>query len=273
MRNEFAPIHNFLSALANEDFIKYDIFFLEQVIEKRMFNLNCHSAKDYYNVLTSDSNEANMLADSLQISFSEFFRNRLTYEVLETVVLPEIISNNLSANRKEIRIWSMACAGGHEAYSLAIILKEIADLHGGKIKFRIFATDQNEIQINLAQQGIYHAKSFDNLCVGRLNRWFTLINGSYVVSDELKHFINFSVFDLLDKNHNCPPESIYGDFDLVMCANLLFYYKPIHQKIILEKALHSTTSGGCIVTGEIEREILIKNKFVEMFPQSAIFRK
>lgn len=273
MRNEFAPIHNFLSALANEDFIKYDNIFLEQVIEKRMFNLNCHSAEDYYNVLTSDSNEADVLADSLQISFSEFFRNRLTYEVLETVVLPEIISNNLSANRKEIRIWSMACAGGHEAYSLAIILKEIADLHGGKIKFRIFATDQNEIQINLAQQGIYHAKSFDNLCVGRLNRWFTLINGSYAVSDELKHFIDFSVFDLFDKNHNCPPESIYGDFDLVMCANLLFYYKPIHQKIILEKALHSTTSGGCIVTGEIEREILIKNKFVEMFPQSAIFRK
>lgn len=273
MRNEFAPILNFLSTLTDEVFVKYDNIFLEQIIEKRMLNLNCHSADGYLNVLTSDSNEADKLADSLQISFSEFFRNRLTYEVLETVVLPEIISNNLSANRKEIRIWSMACAGGHEAYSLAIILKEIVDLHNGKIKFRIFATDQNQTQINQAQQGIYHAKSLENLCVGRLNRWFTLTNESYAVSDELKHFIDFSVFDLLDKNHNCPPESIYGDFDLVMCANLLFYYKPIQQKIILEKALHSITSGGCIVTGEIERDILIKHKLVEMFPQSAIFRK
>lgn len=272
MKNEFEPVLKLLYALSNEEFIKYDDLFLRQLIIKRMNFLNCQSF-DEYCFLLNNNNELNALNDSLQISYSNFFRNRFTYEALETVVLPEIIADNTFANRKEIRIWSMACAGGQEAYSLAIILKEISELYAGRVKFRIFASDQNKLQINLAQQGIYNINSLENMSFGRLNRWFTFVDGSYVVNDELKQIVEFSVFDLFNENLNCPPESIYGDFDIVMCANLLFYYKSIHQKIILEKALRSLKKGGYIVTGEIERDILAKNKFIEIFPQAAVFRK
>ncbi|MCX6307979.1 MAG: hypothetical protein NTY32_03790, partial [Bacteroidia bacterium] len=68
-----------------------------------------------------------------------------------------------------------------------------------------------------------------------------------------------------------PPESIFGDFDLIVCANLLFYYKPEYQNAILEKAVKALSKGGYLVTGEVERPLLIRNFFKEAYPFSAIY--
>jgi len=72
---------------------------------------------------------------------------------------------------------------------------------------------------------------------------------------------------------NSPPDSIYGDFDLVLCANVLFYYKPHYQNVIIDKISNSLANDGLVMTGETERELLNSANFKEVFPQSAIFRK
>jgi chemotaxis methyl-accepting protein methylase len=107
----------------------------------------------------------------------------------------------------------------------------------------------------------------------QLEKWFVQTGNSWSVIPELKKHIKFSVFDLLSKQYSSPPESIYGDFDLVLCANVLFYYKPEAQKIIMDKIRESLADDGLLITGEAEREILKTGKFKEVFPQSAIFRK
>jgi chemotaxis methyl-accepting protein methylase len=58
-----------------------------------------------------------------------------------------------------------------------------------------------------------------------------------------------------------------------MCCNLLFYYKPESRKSILEKISNTVASGGYLITGETERDILLKNNYKEVFEASAIFRK
>jgi len=81
------------------------------------------------------------------------------------------------------------------------------------------------------------------------------------------------VFDLFDEQLLCPPGCIFGDFDLVLCSNLLFYYKDEYRKSILERIGKCMKSGGYLVTGEVERDILLCHNFREVFPQSAIFQK
>ena len=83
--------------------------------------------------------------------------------------------------------------------------------------------------------------------------------------------IDFSVFDLFSEQLSSPPASIFGDFNLVICANLLFYYKHEFRKIILEKVGSCLAKGGYLVTGETERDILLRYNYHEIFPQSAIF--
>ncbi len=272
MRAKVQKIVDFLMTEGN-DISRYNTFFIDESIRKRVDNLSINSINEYYDLLKSDTIEVKQLQDSLQINYSEFFRNSFTFASLEKIVLPSIIHKKKTAIHKEIRIWACACAGGQEAYSLAIQLEELLATNGFDIKYRIFATDQKQEVIDTAKIGIYPAQALKNVNLARLEKWFTKSDNMYIIDKRLKNQIDFSVFDLLDDQHSSPPASIFGEFDLVVCANLLFYYTPEYQNKIVQKVGNSLGSKGYLMTGETEREILQKNKFKEVIRQSAIYQK
>ncbi|HZK69267.1 MAG TPA: CheR family methyltransferase [Paludibacter sp.] len=255
------------------DISMYDDDFIEKSISRRMQQNNYQTEEEYLSFFLENEKEGSLFLDSLFVSYSEFFRNSLTYAVLENIVLPAILLKNSKNKNKEIRIWSAACAAGQETYSLAMLMNEQKSAEGKMINFRIFATDYSETQVKLAQQGQFQLVALSNLNLKRVTQWFKKRGESYTVKTELKERIDFSVFDLLCEDHSCPPNSIYGDFDFVICANLLFYYKPEFRKKIIDKASHCLSKGGYVITGETEREIMMQYNFEEVFPQSCIFRK
>ena len=254
------------------DISKYDAGFLNKSIQKRKIETLCDSDNSYFDLVRRDEDESEHFINSLSISYSEFFRNTLTFSVLEKIIIPSIMLDKVQLKRKEIRIWSAACAAGQETYSLAILLKEFSQAIGEKINLRIFATDQSELQIKEARAGIYSESSLHNVTLKRLKNWFSKNGDSYKINQDLKENIDFSVFDLLSDYHTSPPSSIFGDFDLVVCANLLFYYQPAFRAKIINKASHCLSSNGFVLTSETEREILLSAGFQEVYPQSAIFR-
>lgn len=255
------------------DISKYDDDFIEKSIIRRIQHNNCTTEKDYLSFFSENKMEGALFLDSLFISYSEFFRNSLTFAVLENIVLPGILLKNSNNKKKEIRIWSAACAAGQEAYSLAMLLNEHKSAEGRMINFRIFATDYSDAQVMQAQQGQFQSVALNNLNLKRVTQWFKKRGESYIVKTELKERIDFSVFDLSCEDHSCPPNSIYGDFDIVLCANLLFYYNAEFRKKIMDKARHCLAKGGYVITGETEREIMLRYNFEEVYPHSCIFRK
>lgn len=253
------------------DVSKYDDSFLLSTLQKRIFETNSKSMENYFVFLEQNSLERAELIESLRISYSEFFRNSLTFAVLERIIVPSIVMKRDKTKHKDVRIWSVACAGGQEAYSLAILLEEISN--GDKAQgYRIFATDQSETQIHDAVNGQFPSASLNNVSLKRLKERFTKHNDMYAIKPELKENMAFSVFDLFSEKMTCPPESIYGDFDLIFCANLLFYYKDDYRKSILHKMRNSLAVGGYLITGEVERDILLRYKYREVYPYSAIFQ-
>lgn len=259
--------------LSYADTDRYDESFLLRSIQSRMHEIHCHEPEEYGKLLSESSDETSHFLSSLQINYSEFFRNALTFSVLERIILPSLIRTNKETNRKEIRIWSAACASGQEPYSAAMLLEELKTGSNEKINYRIFATDQNETLVNEARRGHFSDDAIYNLTLRRIKQWFTKHGNTYTVKQELRNTMDFSVFDLLSEQLSCPPTSIFGDFDLVFCSNLLFYYKNDYRESILEKAGGCLASGGYLITGESEREILKRYDYNEVFPQSAIFQK
>jgi len=255
---------------AFHNFCMYDDVFLYNAVQRRIKEKKCVLFEEYLNLLTGDQNEASLLIRSLQNNYSEFFRNSLTFSVLERILLPLLIHRERGARQKEIRIWSAACASGQEAYSLAILMEELIG-ENNTFSYRIFATDVDELQINKARKGEYFPEAIGNLTVNRVKRWFSKQGSSYTVKEELKRHIDFSVFDLASIQYNSPPASIFGGFDLIFCANLLFYFKDEYQESILRKVGNNLAAGGYLITGESEREIVLSHKYHEVFPQSAIF--
>jgi chemotaxis methyl-accepting protein methylase len=271
MDNNVLHIASLLKRLHDFDISRYDSLFLEKSINMRMHENHIKTLSDYSGFLEDNFSEGELFLNTLKISYSQFFRNSLTFSVLERTILPELIQQLKSKKRKEMRIWSAACAAGQEPYSIAILLEELLSGENEKISYRIFATDISETQMKKSQTGEYSFEEVSNLTLKRVQKWFTKQGDVYTIKPGLRKNIEFSVFDLFDEFLGSPPESIFGDFDLVMCANLMFYYKKNDQEILLSKAANCIIRNGYLITGETERDILIKHGYKEIYPQSAIF--
>ena len=273
MKKELDEIILLIGQTRDDDLSQYDTAFLLRTIETRMSVTGISSPKEYGSFLLENNPEIDLLFQSLQISYSEFFRNQLTFSLLEQHVLPGLIAAK-QKNGTEIRIWSAGCAAGQEAYSVAILLDEMTADLAEKVPFRIFATDRSYSELDSAQKGVYDAAAVRNVRLKHLEKYFSKNNDSYLLNDCLKKTVNFSLFDLLDQNSISPPASIYGDFDIVFCSNLLFYYRPETRQLVLDKVSRSLSAEGVLVTGEAEISIVEKHGgFASFAKPSALFRK
>ena len=255
---------------------KLEDSFVDGIIQKRISELKIASRQAYVNILLENKQEEDIFTGYLQNSYSDFFRNSLTFSVLEKIIMPALLEEKKVKDR-ELRIWSSACASGQEPYSVAMLLEEYKSIRKKQVRYRIFATDYSEDQVKQAEEGSYSSRALGSVNQTRLNRWFNPISTDnpgerYNVCDDLKKNIVFSVFDLLDDRFHVPANSIFGNFDIVFCANLLFYYKKEYREKILTKVTESLSDKGLIVVGETERYILQKKGFRELYSQSGIFQ-
>jgi len=236
------------------DLSVYNLSFVEKTISNRIRETECSSFDEYVEYIKKGRTESGNLKKALNNNYSEFFRNTLCFAFLEHHILPALAAQKMKKPNREIRIWSAACAAGQEPYSIAMLCDEFSKKHKNGITFRIFATDISEPEIQKAQQGVYTEDALKNVTLERVNNYFTQKGNHFVVNQQLKDYIDFSTFDLLSKQLNCPPASIFGNFDLVFCANLLFYFKPTMQKCILQKVDCCLTRKGWLIVGDAEIE-------------------
>ncbi|PKP19599.1 MAG: hypothetical protein CVU02_00020 [Bacteroidetes bacterium HGW-Bacteroidetes-19] len=254
------------------DISKYDPSFVDQIIKNRQLELKLKDYYHYIDCLHHDILEREIFENMLQISYSMFFRNMLTFNTLEHIVIPKLLIKKSLKSNANLRIWSAACAGGQEPYSLAIILENCILKNYKLNNYHVFATDIDPKQIEIAKSGIYTEESLKNVTFNDLHKWFNKSNDHYIIHEELKKRVSFSVFDLLDEKLSSPPDSIFGDFDIIMCANIMFYFNEESRKSILNKLIASALQNTFFITGEVEREYFIARQFVELYPQSAIFQ-
>jgi chemotaxis protein methyltransferase CheR len=259
--------------LQHHDTSMYDQTFLEQTVQRRVQETGFSTPEAYATFLAHNSAEEEAFFASLHISFSLFFRNPLTFAVLEQIILPDRILAMREDGRREIRIWCAGCAAGQEPYSVAIVLEELSEKAGQTVDYRIFATDGSESQIALARNGSFGAETLGQVSLTRLSRWFSHTGYEYTVVPHLANRIDFSVFDLLSSQSSSPPASIFGDFDLVLCCNLLYYYKADCRKTILCKLAKCLGGSAYLVTGETERGFMMENGYSEVYPNAAVFRR
>ena len=255
-----------------KDLSCYETSFLSKAVRARMNIIHLTEAAAYPAYLSTHSDEVLSLIASLTITYSEFFRETLSFSVLEHFVLPGIVDS--TGGNSEIRIWSAGCAEGQEAYSLAILLDEIAAASSRKVRYRIFATDLSEQNTETARRGIYNFSALRNVTLGRMEKYFARMGDSYSIQPELRDHMDFSRHDLLDGRATVPAESIFGEFDLVLCRNLLFYYCHEIRNDILDRLHKSISPNGYLVTGEAERgEVEKHSGFKLIVPHSPVFRK
>ncbi len=232
----------------------YDPGFFRQTVEERFQAFGISRMEDYAGVLEHNGAEVAYLRALLANSHSEFFRNSLTFSVLEQYVIPRLFPDDQNPER-EVRIWSAGCAAGQEPFSVAILVEEFLQKKQHKGAYRIFATDQSEPELEIARKGVYSLQQLQNTRMSIMQTYFHKENNSgFRIADSILQKVDYSVYDLLDPLSDSPSHSIYGDFDVVLCCNVLYYYKKEVREFLLKKLCKSLRKGGYFITSEAETD-------------------
>ncbi|MFA6173869.1 MAG: protein-glutamate O-methyltransferase CheR [Kiritimatiellales bacterium] len=257
------------------DISPYEESFLRKSIDKRLAATGIETVAAYDGYLAEHREEAEIFCSSLRVIYSEFFRNPLAFAVLEQVILPGLIAEKKQSGRGGIRVWSAGCAAGEEVWSIAMLLDELTGAENRTLSYRIFASDLSDTDLSCARTGIYTADELKNVRLRHLDTCFARQGGVYSIVPRIRSQVQFASYDLLETNTVCPPASIYGEFDLVLCSNVLLYYRHEAQVQILSKLRESLACGGYLVTGETERQIVADriDGFCAAVPPSSVFQK
>jgi chemotaxis methyl-accepting protein methylase len=274
MRNLTAQITAHLVKCHQCDVSVYDEDFLQKAITSRLHLTGSENPGSYLADLLENPEESILLMESLTNPTSQFFRHPLSFALLEQSIIPRIFGLNNRKPKHELRVWSAGCSAGQEPYSIALLASEHCQNAQNGHTFRIFATDRSERELDTGRKGIYNFGMLHNVRAVHLKNYFSQSGDSYRISGFIKKRVEFSYHDLLDPNSVAPPGSIYGDFDIISCCNVLLYYKPEVRKMILRKFHTSLQEGGFFITGEAESPIAAEIPGFRPFaPPAPIFIK
>lgn len=254
----------------NFDFTGYRHSVLKRRINKRLSVTNTNSFEEYYKFLIKNSSEIDALIDTLTINVSRFFRNPLVFDFISEKLIPPMIFEKIQTDEKYLRIWSAGCACGEEPYSLAIIFNEFLEKESIDLVLNIFATDINKTSLKCAEEGLYNFESIKEVKYGLFKKYFKEKRDLFKIISLIKGMVSFSFYNLIEKRSYVPPESIYGNFDLIFCRNVLIYFNLEHQNGIFEKLYRALAPKGYLVLGESE---IVPNKYKKHFKRVSKFYK
>jgi two-component system CheB/CheR fusion protein len=261
---EFAPIFNHLKLVCGMDFSPYKIAMIDRRIKRRMNMLSCADIADYALRLETTPHESDALYRDLLIGVTEFFRDTEAFDTLREKILRPLF---LPGNREEIRVWCAACASGEEAYSLAIIMDELAAEHRYAGRWSIFATDAHRSIVAAAGFGAYPESALQVLSPGRRERYFTLEeNGQWRVVPALRQHIVFAPHNILSD----PP---FTKLDLVTCRNLLIYLGNPAQERAIGLFHYALRAEGALFLGLSESPGRLEEGFDIVDVRTKLYRK
>jgi chemotaxis methyl-accepting protein methylase len=246
------------------DLSVYDESFLLKIVQGRMESLKILSMQDYLDNIACKKNEIQSLLNCLNNTYTDFFRDPITFALLRKHILPNIISRK--KEKAQMRIWVAGCSTGQEAFSIAMEVNEAIEQSRKEIYCTFIATDKSRNALQYAKKAFYSTIQLREVKLKYLDKYFKPIKDGYQIQDGMKECVRFSYYDMLESETLNPPDSVYGDFDLISCCNMLMYYNSSNRGKIIAKIVSSLSVDGVFITSEAER--MIFDNMQELVPLS-----
>ncbi len=260
MRDQQKTLIALLRRVSGTDISAFHPDYIQNVLQRRAALVADRDVSTYFSILEREQSEAFTLLAQLSNTYTDFFRDPLTSAYLEQAALPSLIDRVCSERKRSLRIWSAGCSTGQEVWSLAILLEKLLADRSLDCGFHIFATDINTEALDFARSARYDRTALRALRLGQVDDFFTAAGTNYEILPRLRARVDFEVYDVLDPASSCPPACIYGDLDMVVCANVLYYYREEIRYSVLDKIHRSLSRDGLFITGESEREFVAQSR-------------
>lgn len=238
---------------------------IKRKIERRLAEIGFSNLDEYLTRVKKAPEELSHLSGILTVTISRFFRDRETFRIIETSLVPAIIKNRKTDH---IKIWSIGCANGEEPYSLSMLWKEKFESIYSGVHLAILATDVNENLLERAKAGRYKKSSVKEVSVEVLRDFFKHDDTFYILDQAIRECVEF-------RKHNILEEEPFSGMEMVFCRNLAFtYFSKERQIDVLKKIALSLKEKGYLVIGKDEAlPLTYPTLFVPVFPAEKIYQK
>jgi two-component system CheB/CheR fusion protein len=225
------------------DFSTYKHATLLRRIARHLQIFEIDDIRDYIQLLRERPDDLQSLLKNLLINVTNFFRDKEAFRQLEKHVIPKLFAGK--KGNESVRVWSVGCASGEEAYSLGILLSEFASKLHDPPKLQIFATDVDDEAIVEARDHVYPVGIEADVSPDRLQRFFTKEGEHYRVRKDLREIILFAP-------HNVLRDPPFSRLDMVVCRNLLIYLNRDAQDKVLQIFHFAIRPEGFLFLGNSE---------------------
>jgi len=166
---------------------------------------------------------------------------------VDELLLDDFLPDYLAADRpaQNIQGWSVGCATGEEAYSLAILLEEYKLKHFANFYYGITGSDISLPAVATARKGIYDSRKLKNVSPTQLQQYFTTRDAQqFQVNPALRRRVCFNQLNILQ-----PANDAIGMMDIILCQNVLIYFDMALRRQILDSLANHLNPGGILIIG------------------------
>ena len=248
------------------DFSSYKRSTMYRRVERRMGIHEINRITAYVRFLQENPGELDLLFKELLIGVTNFFRDPPAWTHLQEHALPALLARYPKG--RTLRAWVPACSTGEEAYSLAILFREVMEQVKPKSRFtlQIFATDLDQDAINKARSGFYPGSIGADVSADRLERYFVAEQDGYRVANEIREMVIFAPQNILMD----PP---FTKLDILSCRNLLIYLATELQDRLLPLFHYSLNPGGILFLGSAETVGSFTDLFTSLDAKSRLYQR
>ena len=225
------------------DFREYKPTSLARRIRVRMQHVRVDTFDDYVTYIERHPGEHVALFNTILINVTAFFRDLEAWQVLGEEIIPRLVDE--AADSRSLRLWSVGCSSGEEAFSAAILLAEHLGDRAADFNVKIYATDVDEEALNTARHALYRSDDLKEVPASFLEKYFSREGQAYRFRRDLRRWCIFG-------RHNVAQDPPLSHIDLLICRNALIYFTRDLQDRILARFHYAVIERGFLFLGRAE---------------------
>jgi type IV pilus assembly protein PilK len=218
---------------------------LESQMSNRMRELSFEDYDSYYEYVSQGLEgklEWTRLVDRIAVKETSFFRHRESLEYVRQYLQNKI--NNQTLN-ESFDIWSLGCATGEEAYSIAMVINDCFELAALNPYYGITAMDISSSALAAGRKARYAKRRVEQVTHEEVKRYLhPCPDGSYEVVSKLRDRVCFTQANIIHARQ-LPNVKV----DVIFCQNLLVYFRRWLRRDVLNALVNRLKPGGLLIVG------------------------
>lgn len=239
---------------------------VKRAVAQRMRQLPHAASAAYLARAVLRQEEIAALLELLVVPETWFFRDPAVFPALVRFVRERLARPmRTGLPRPPVRILSLPCATGEEAYTIAMALLDAGITPSS---FAIDAMDISRDAIERARRGVYQRNSFRSPQLDFRDRWFSQCDAGHVLHQRIRDMVRFTSGNLFD----AAPEA--ATYDVIFCRNLLIYFDEETQQRASDRLASLLADDGMLITGYAELAVCGKRLFsMRPYADAFVLRK